>query len=354
MGHIMIISPGLLTTIQDVGRFGHQQYGMPTAGAMDQRAMQLANILTGNDRYEAVLEMTIGGPSMVFQENIAVAVTGADLSPTINGKPLRMYQTIYAGIGDVLAFSTAVKGARAYLAVSGGFKISPIMGSKSTYLRGKLGGMEGRKLKAGDVLYVNKDKESEYLGVRRIPKEFISIYENEIIARVILGPDQDAFSKEAIEMFLNSTYTLTNQWDRMGYRLEGPKISHKKGADIISSGITHGAIQIPGHGYPIIMMSDAQTTGGYTKIANVISVDIPYLAQLKPGDKVSFKSIDIHQAHGLIRADERALDKLINDLDKKKMKVLGSGKNFSMNINNQKYNVMVQEIDTVQFESKKR
>jgi biotin-dependent carboxylase-like uncharacterized protein len=346
MASLKVINAGPLTTIQDAGRIGHGQYGIPTAGAMDILSLQLANILVGNDRYEAVIESTFMGPEIEFDDNLIISITGGDMSPTINGKEIGMYSTIYVNKGDVLKFGDFKKGCRSYLAVSGGFDLPKIMDSKSTYLRGKLGGLEGRKLKMGDLLSVNRDKGYKYLGVRRITKDFIPTYKNQYIARVIMGPEDYRFTKDGIEAFLNNEYTLSNQCDRMGYRLNGPKIQHEEGADIISGGITLGAIQVPGHGEPIIMMADRQTTGGYTKIANVISADIPYLAQLKAGDKVKFQKINIDGAQALAKEREKRLSQIISEFEQIKINnIIKTRRNFNIRLNGKEFNIGVQELE---------
>jgi biotin-dependent carboxylase-like uncharacterized protein len=344
MSSLKIINSGLLTTIQDYGRVGYGQYGVPAAGVMDRLAMQLANILVDNDRYEAVLEMTMMGLSFKADGNMAIAITGADMFPTVNGKRVNLYETIYLNNGDILECSYAQSGCRAYLAVSGGFDLPKVMGSKSTYLRAKIGGVNGNKIQKGDILKINPKNGKEYFGIRKIPEDMIPRYKNEITARVILGPEVDYFTKNGMETFLSSEYVLTDQCDRMGYRLEGPRIEHEKGSDIISNGINFGAIQIPGHGCPIIMMADRQTTGGYTKIANVITVDLPFLAQLKPGDRVKFEKIDIEEAQNLIKKQEKNLLNLINDFKTSLINTVGTMRNFKINVNGKKYNLSVQEI----------
>lgn len=346
MASLIVKNPGLLTTIQDAGRIGFGQYGIPSAGAMDILSLQLANILVGNDRYEAAIEITFMGPEIEFDENLIISITGADISPSINGKEIEMHSTVYVNKGDVLKFGTLKNGCRAYLAVSGGFDLPEIMNSKSTYLRGKLGGVEGRKLKIGDFLSVNRDKGYKHLGVRKIPKDFIPAFNNQYIVRVIMGPEDDRFTEEGTQTFLNNEYTLSNQCDRMGYRLNGPKIQHKGGADIISGGITLGAIQVPGHGEPIIMMADRQTTGGYTKIANVISVDIPYLAQLKAGDKVKFQKISIQEAQTLVKDREERLLEIITEFEKINVNNIIKGtRNFNIRLNDKEFNIGVQELE---------
>ncbi len=345
MSYLKIINPGLLTTIQDYGRAGYQQDGMPVAGAMDSYAMQLANILTGNDRNDAVIEMTFLGAEIQFNLNTTIAITGADMSPRINGTSISMYKTVNVNKGDILKLVGATKGCRTYISISGGLDIPKIMGSKSTYLRAKIGGLQGRKLKAGDEIYIKNNENTRKIGIREMPEEVIPDYKGTIIARVILGPEDDRFTDQGIKTFFQEEYKITNQSDRMGYRLEGKKIEHKNGADIISGGITLGAIQVPGHGQPIIMMADRQTTGGYTKIANVISVDIPYLAQLKPGDRIRFKKITLDEAHKLIKQREEKLEKLINDFKDTTIDINGKIKNLIIKVKGKSFNVSVQEIN---------
>ncbi|MBM7613505.1 5-oxoprolinase subunit C family protein [Alkaliphilus hydrothermalis] len=347
MSNIKIIKAGLLTTLQDKGRFGFQQYGIPVAGAMDQYSLQLANLLVGNEVDNTALEFTLMGPTIQFEDNLTFAITGGEFQPTLNGKSIKMYQTIYAKKGDELAFSTVLNGCRGYLAIEGGFGVERIMGSQSTYLRGGFGGFEGRKLRSGDLIPLGKPTSGRSLGIRRIPKDMIPEYKSERVIRVIMGPEDNRFSKEGIETFLREEYHLSNQLDRMGYRLEGKKIQHLDGADIISGGINFGAIQVPGEGKPIIMMADHQTTGGYTKIANVISVDLPYLAQMKPEDKVTFKAITVEEAQGFFRRQVEG----IRDLEKRfkenteqtSSNEIRGRKKFNIIVNGKSYYVSVEE-----------
>ncbi len=343
MKSLKIIQPGILTTVQDYGRIGYGQFGVPAAGVMDRLSMELANILVGNDRKEAVLEMTMMGPTLEAKSNIVIAITGANMNPKVNGNEVNMYETIYLNKGDILELSYTENGCRAYMAVYGGFDLPVIMGSKSTYLRAKIGGNNGEKIKANDILNINEAK-NKYIGTRKIPRKKIPSYSNELTLRVILGPEEDYFTKEGIDTFLNSEYVLTKQWDRMGLRFDGPQIKHKDGADIISNGINFGAIQIPGHGRPIIMMADRQTTGGYTKIANIISVDLPYVAQLKTGNRVRFESITIDEAHELIKVQEKGVDQLISDFNLKSVDIVGPCRDFKVKLRKESYNLSVQEI----------
>lgn len=308
MAKIKIIKPGLFTTIQDKGRWGYERFGIPVAGTMDDFSTRVANILVGNDEYSAVLESTFLGPEIVFDCDEIISITGANMAPRINGESVPMWTSLLVKEGDILSFSGLVSGLRAYIAFSRGLNVPEVMGSKSTFTRGKLGGHEGRKL-------VNEDEIK--LGIRELsnsggylPSEFIPIYNKEETIRVIMGPQDDYFTEDAIETFLNSKYTITSEADRMGYRLEGSKIIHKDGADIISDGMVFGSIQVPGHGSPIIMMADRATTGGYTKIATVITPDLPKLAQMAPGSSVNFIRITLKEAHEIYREYENKIKRI--------------------------------------------
>ena len=214
----------------------------------------------------------------------------------INNKAIDMWSGVKVSDGDVLSFGTVKSGCRSYIAIAHGIDVPEVMGSKSTYVKGKVGGFEGRILKAGDEIKIGSSVENNFTSIVKLPTEFIPSYNKDNIVRVVLGPQDDYFTEDGINTFFNCHYEVTNEADRMGYRLSGSKISHKTGADIISDGITMGSVQVPGHGAPIIMMADRQTTGGYTKIATVITPDINIVGQLKPGDSVRFKSIDIEEA----------------------------------------------------------
>ena len=303
---IQVITPGALTTVQDLGRSGYQAFGVPVSGVMDPRAMRLANILCDNPEEEAVLECTLLGPALKFTADNVIALTGGDLGATLDGQPLAPYGAYAVKIGQTLRFTAPKTGCRAYLAFRGGLDIPPVMGSRSTYLKAKLGGFSGRKLEKGDELGFRAPMATiPNLDVRRFTPEFVprEVY----TLRVLLGPQDDAFSEEGLQTFLNETYTVTPEFDRMGCRLNGAAIAHKNGADIISDGIAFGAIQVPASGTPIIMLADRQTTGGYTKIANVISADFRLLSQLKANDKVRFAKVSVPAAQDAKRAERDAL-----------------------------------------------
>lgn len=291
MNKIKIHKAGLLTTVQDAGRYGFQRYGMPVSGAMDLLSLHQANYLVSNLENEACLEVTALGPEIEFESNTYIAICGADMNAQINGNEIEMYKTIKVNSGDKLTFRGLRSGFRTYISFAGGIEVPLVMGSKSTYMRGEIGGFQGRQINKGDILEIGDNTNIE---IREINKRDIPIFNEYFTARIIPGPEADHFKVNGLATFLHSEFTLTDQCDRMGYRLTGNKIKHKTSADIISSGITFGTIQVPAHGEPIIMMADRQTTGGYTRIANVISDDLPFIAQLKPGDKIAFKEVNLN------------------------------------------------------------
>ncbi|MFC2013616.1 biotin-dependent carboxyltransferase family protein [Chloroflexota bacterium] len=300
-----VIQPGPLTTIQDLGRCGYQQYGVPVSGAMDNYALRLGNLLVGNNEGEACLEITLLGLQLQILENTVVAITGADLSPSLNGISLPMWEAVILCKGDIVSLPWPKNGCRAYLAVSGGIEVPKVMGSASTYTKAQLGGLGGRALRAGDRLRTGKPQ-SLVVG-RKVPAKYIPEYGNNYELRVLMGPQDDYFTEQGIYTFVNSEYVISAEADRMGYRLEGLHIEHKDRADIISDGIPLGAVQVPGDGLPIILLADRQATGGYTKIATVASADIPKIAQAKPGNKVKFTRITVDEAHKALREYERTI-----------------------------------------------
>ena len=301
---IKVITPGMLSTIQDGGRKGFAAMGFNASGVMDVRSYHIANALVGNFTDEAVIEMTYLGGSFKFLESNHIAITGADMSPKLDGVPVEMYTTVFVKQDETLTFSAAKSGMRAYIAVRGGIDVPVIMGSRSTNLKCKLGGLDGRPLKAGDIVPCRDvyDEFHKHL-IHSAPKEDFG--SDEITVRVLLGPQDDYFTDHGIKTFLNSTYTVTNESDRMGCKLSGEKIEYKNTVDIISDGIVFGSIQIPRTGNPIIMLADRQTTGGYAKIATVISVDLPLLAQARPGTKVHFEPIDRQKAERLLKQEQK-------------------------------------------------
>lgn len=335
----IIRNKGFLTTIQDKGRYGYQAFGVPVSGAMDIYSLSLANILVDNDLDEAVLEITMLGPTIEFAEDNIIAITGATLSPRINGIDVNMNTALICHKGDILSFNGIKSGSRAYIAFAGGLAVPKTMGSKSTYIKAGIGGYKGRALENNDEIgFENPRINIDNLENRRLQEQ---AYNNNIKLRVVMGPQDDSFTEAGINTFLNSTYTVSNEFDRMGCRLEGEKIQHKKDGNIISDGIAFGAIQVPSHGMPIIMLADRQTVGGYAKIANVISADLPKIAQAKPGDKISFEKISIEEAQGLYL-------KQLAELESIKLSLLKSYdnnyKHYKVTVNNKTYDVKINEV----------
>lgn len=303
---IRIINGGLLTTVQDAGRTGYQRSGFGVSGVMDQRSYQIANMLLSNDPAEAVLEATVMGPEILFQEDNLFVVTGGDFAPALDGQLIDNYKVYLGRKGSVLKLSFAREGARAYIAFAGGLDIPVVMGSRSTNLKCKIGGYQGRKLEAGDIIAF-RSPAVELPNMYKRYEKIREFSEKEITLRVVPGPQEDYFTEEGLHTFFNSTYQVGQESDRMGYRLEGEAITARNGVDIISDGIAPGSIQIPASGTPIIMMADRQTTGGYAKIATVITTDLPKLAQSMPGTKIHFKQVTVEEAQKLRRKEMHAL-----------------------------------------------
>ena len=311
---IEVLHPGLLTTVQDLGRTGYQRFGVSVSGAVDPRSAALANILAGNPDGEAVLECTVLGPQLRFDAPAVIAVTGADLGPTLDGVPVENYRALRVQAGQTLRFTGPKCGCRAYLAVSGGLDVPEVMGSRSTYMKAKIGGWHGRKLEKGDVLPLRAPgTEPKALENRALAPEFRG--RSEYTLRVVMGPQDDAFTPGGVSAFLSGVYTVTPEFDRMGCRMEGPEIEHNGSADILSDGIAFGAVQVPDSGQPIVMLADRQTTGGYTKIANVISADFRILGQLKSGDRVRFEKVSLSAAQEALLAQRASLRLLRHVLD---------------------------------------
>ena len=309
MSTMEIVSPGLLTTVQDLGRTGYQRYGIPVCGALDSVSLRIANILVGNRDHLAGLEITAIGPTIRFRESATIAVVGADLEPTLDGNPMPTWESVYAEAGSVLGFGTPRDGLRAYLAVAGGIEAPLVMKSRSTDLKGGFGGFEGRALAAGDAIAVG---DSPYRGAnspRGLPPEISrqTTYGQHFDIRVVLGPQDGAFTEEGIYTLLNSEYTVSNDADRTGYRLEGQTIEHISGADIVSDGTALGSIQVPGGGTPIVLLADRGTTGGYTKIGTVISPDIGLIAQAMPGARIRFSEVSVEDARQILLEQERMI-----------------------------------------------
>lgn len=306
---IKVISPGVLTTVQDTGRFGHQAAGIPEAGAMDRASLRLANALVGNPEDAAALELTVFGGTFEFDGEGTIALTGADMRPFLNGNRMPVNNAVPVKAGDRLELGAASRGMRAYLAVSGGIDVPVVLGSRSTDLKSRLGGLDGRKLRAGDVLESGAVDGSLQQTAAELVEAQGSSWKQPILQRLaqatdpegvtqirfLFGPQDSMFGEEAKRTFTESIYTLSAACDRMGYRLEGAAIPSISGTDILSEGICFGSIQVPANGQPIVMMADHQTTGGYAKIGTVLSEDLPLLAQLGSGKRIHFVPVTLEE-----------------------------------------------------------
>ncbi|MCM3090005.1 biotin-dependent carboxyltransferase family protein [Cytobacillus sp. AMY 15.2] len=321
-----VLKPGLLSSIQDLGRTGYQKFGIIASGAMDPFSHRMANLLAGNEENEPTMEITMMGPVLAFEEDTLISICGGDLSPSINGQPIRTWRSVFVKKGSELKFGGCKKGCRAYLAAAGGFAVPEIMNSKSTYLRAGLGGFKGRALKSGDVLETGKPsllslKMTGYLSKQLLDKNFVENdwgissklipeYVGNPEIRITRGRQFELFSHESRIQLFNDVFEVTAQSDRMGYRLKGLSLALSEHAEQISEAVNFGSIQVPPDGNPIVLLADRQTTGGYPKIGQVAAVDLPLLAQAKPGDALQFTEITSEQAQQLLIKREIELKEL--------------------------------------------
>lgn len=310
MTKLRILSPGLHTTVQDLGRFGVQHLGIPVSGAFDSINLRLANCLVQNEETVGALEMIAQGAAFeVLAESVRCAIAAPDARVELIGcedpAVIKAYQSFTLKKGDQFQIRIGRGSSVCYLAIEGGLKLPVIMGSQSTFVLGEMGGFKGRKLA--------KDDEIELNQASALPKMEMTLpnvqFTKQHSFRIMLGPQDDYFKEEMIESFLQSDFTISHQSDRMGFRLSGFKLEHSKDFNIASDGIAPGAIQVPGSGEPIILLADRQTTGGYPKIGVVISADLPALGRLGPGETISFKKVDFHEARQAAHALQAWLSK---------------------------------------------
>ncbi|MBI3400048.1 MAG: biotin-dependent carboxyltransferase family protein [Acidobacteria bacterium] len=303
---IRVVKPGMLTTVQDAGRWGYQARGVPVAGPMDLVSHRAANALVGNDRAAATLEVTLLGPELEFESERVVAVTGADFDLAVDGKPARINAPFLVASGSHLQFLKRKKGTRAYLAVSGGVTTPIVLGSRATHLVSAMGGHEGRALRAGDRLPLGPPHVNAS-SAHAMDAPVVPLPEGTVTLRVLRGPQADYFAADALDVLQSAPYVVGANSDRMGFRLAGPRLTHSRGADIISDATPLGVLQVPASGLPILLMADRQTAGGYPKIATVISADMSAAGQLGPGDTIAFVACTPREAMAALIAQERAL-----------------------------------------------
>lgn len=306
---LKVIAPGIQTSVQDLGRTGFQHLGVPVSGALDPLALRLANLLAGNAQGEAGLEIMHMGPTLeVCAESVRVALAGGSAAIEVTGRsrPVPAFHSVRLSRGEQFRVAATGESACAYLAVEGGFDVPEVMGSRSTYVRGGFGGHRGRPLSEGDELPLRM-AEAPDRPERMLPR---AVLERPRVIRVTLGPQDDHFTPDAIAALGESEYAVSRATDRMGMRLDGPALAHRDRYNIVSDGIAPGAIQVPGDGMPIILLADRQTTGGYTKIATVISCDLPGLGRLRPGDRIAFEVVGLEEAAKARRAAQSWFSRL--------------------------------------------
>ncbi|MEM9358277.1 MAG: biotin-dependent carboxyltransferase family protein [Pseudomonadota bacterium] len=313
--HVEVLAPGAMTTVQDLGRFGAQALGVPVSGALDRDALRLANALVGNAAGMACLEIRLFGPTLrVKAESARIALTGTETVIELLGQDSRM---IAAGQSTTLKRDQEFRvgalrdTATAYLAVAGGFDLPEFLGSQSTYTPGGFGGLDGRPLAQGDALPLSL---ATAPAERDLKAPAGLEHQIQSSVRIVLGPQDDYFSENGRNTFLSTLYRVSDQMSRMGIRLLGEEVEHLAGHDIPSDGVVTGAIQVPGNGLPIILLADRQTTGGYPKIATVISADLPSLARLRPGDEIRFQTVTVAEAEAARRESEFQLKRMIDQL----------------------------------------
>jgi biotin-dependent carboxylase-like uncharacterized protein len=302
---LRVQTPGLFSTIQDLGRLNAISAGVQQGGAMDRFAHSAANLLVGNDPAQATLECTFTGPNLTAETACLIAITGADFEPQINGAAAPSWTGLFLGPGDRLTFGTRRAGARIYIAIGGGIEADRWLGSASTNVLASRGGKEGRPLKSGDAISTAGGPRKPAVAGRALPETLRPDYGDHTL-HAIAGPQVKRLSPEGRGFLFGAPYRLSRDSDRMGYRLEGP-VMPTSGEELLSFGLVSGAVQVPRNGQPILLMADCQTAGGYPVVATVVSASMPIAAQLLPGDEVRFAEVPIEHAGQMRKALESAL-----------------------------------------------
>lgn len=309
---LKVVAPGMHTTIQDLGRYGYQAFGVPVSGALDIANHRLANRIVGNADDAPTLEILFQGPTLeVMADSVRVGLAGAGVEIELMGdrpRGLGGWRSVRMRRGQVFRVGRLGEAACGYLAVEGGFSVERCLGSASTYARGGFGGLEGRALQAGDLVPLSRERAPDRteVGLAEPPPSG-----RERPIRLVLGPQQDHFTEAALQRLVSEEFIVSKHSDRMGMRLDGPPLAHRDGYNIVSDGIATGAIQVPGSGQPILLLADHQTTGGYPKIATVISADIPVVGRRRPGDAIRFTAVDVAEAERLRREEEADFQALV-------------------------------------------
>ena len=313
---IVVRTPGMQTTVQDLGRIGWQHAGVPVGGAMDEQAHRIANLLVGNDADAPALDCAHGGIALQFETAALVALAGRDIAASLDGAPIPAWRAFRTRPGALLALHT---GCRTTIAVAGGIDVPSVLGGRGTCLRAAFGGWQGRALRRDDRLPLGRatprgDRIADSLDARpgtvanwSIGTALIPRYGAAPTVRVIPGPEHAMLTDASRDAFFSDTFRVAPESDRMGYRLTGPTLALTAPRDMVSSGVSAGTIQLPPGGAPIVLMADRQTTGGYPRLGDVIAVDLPLVAQLRPGDRVRFVAVTLNKAHTLLRQREHDL-----------------------------------------------
>ncbi len=325
-----VVDPGLQTTVQDLGRRGYQKFGMPEGGAMDRVALRVANALVGNDEDAAGLEITLRGPGIEFETDALIAVCGAQCTATIADVDVPDRRAVFVGEGAVLTVGSTASGCRSYLAIAGGIDVPDVMGSKSTYLRAAVGGLEGRALRAGDRVPIGEPSPAAHSVMAEAaadlgPLPFVLTERRADAAstvtalaggrvRFVQGPHFELLDEQDRKSLVDEPFVISTRSDRMGYRLEGPALVSGGRADLLSSAVVAGTVQIPPDGHPIVLMVDRQTTGGYPVAAHVITADLAHVAQLRPGDEIYFEEVSVDDAQAALRQSEGRFESIIKEL----------------------------------------
>jgi antagonist of KipI len=319
---ISVLKPGLLTTVQDLGRFGYQHTGLVASGALDAAALRTANLLVGNAENLAGLELTLRGPTLCFEADALLALTGADLAASINGRPVPLGRPVLVRAGTELAFGRPKTSSRAWLAVAGGVAVPLVLGSRATYLRAELGGLAGRALRTGDELPVGEwsatarrlyeslqpEDAGGWAAARwYIPAQPLASPGAPLVVRALPGPEYEQFAPASQRAFWAESFAVTTAADRMGCRLSGPPLARTTATELLSSAVTFGTVQVPAGGQPIVLLADRQTTGGYPRLAQVITADLGRLAQALPGTRLRFQRTTLAEAQAQYLAQEQQL-----------------------------------------------
>jgi antagonist of KipI len=319
---VHVARPGLLTTVQDLGRPGLQRHGVVVGGAMDTTALRIANLLVGNDQDAAALEVTLLGPTMEFEDEQLFAIGGADLGAHLDREPVPPWRPCKAATGNVLSFTGARSGCRAYIAFAGGIDVPKVLGSRGTDLRARIGGLAGRPLAAGDVIPVGAPSESARRWLSELSSRARRVADwgagrslfapplSEPVIRVLRGLDYELFDEASRAALVDTAFQVSAQSDRMGYRLDGPRLTLDRPRELLSAPIALGTVQVPPSGQPIVLMADRHSVGGYPRIAHVITADVPLLAQAALGARVRFREVSLAQAQAIYLDRERDLRQL--------------------------------------------